>query len=172
MKQSVVNIFEVAKQRRSNSAIYRFDDKVYSKRLGHYICRCQLVGTKHFFMSTATEILNDRALLEKFSHVDVLLIKEIAEGVELTQKRLRVVELAMNGTVLFEDYKGKQTRYANSVAIADETIVKRVEREQLVAIAYRAGYLDGESAQKKILSLSKENIKNKFAKLNPFKSNK
>lgn len=172
MKHSVVNIFQAAKQRRSNSAIYRFDDKIYSKRLGHYICRCQLVGTKHFFMSAATEILNDRALLENFSHSDVLLIKEIAEVVQRTQNRLKVVELAMNGTVLLEDYKGKQTRYANSVAVTDESIVKRVERDQLVAIAYRAGYLDGESTQKKLLKLSKENIKNKFAKLNPFKPNK
>lgn len=122
----------------------RYDDYIYHSLRRAYVCRVQKVGTKTFVYMTPSEIINDEGVLSNFSSKDGVIIERHFQSEKARRNKLELLETdTIKGTVLFKDYQGKKTRYAEKTILLDEELQNKISSKVVAQIGYRAGVKDG-----------------------------
>lgn len=146
----------------------RLEDIIYSKSHGHEICVMQLVGKSAFPKYTTEELLSDPNAMIGLSPQDAVTITRLDYLIKERKRKLKVLEIDRNGTILLRDSSGKEVRYSEKHISSSREIIKDMISEDAHDLGYRVGFKDGFGA-KKFTNQTSKNIKAQLMKFNPFK---
>lgn len=144
----------------------RLEDIIYSKSHGHEICIMQLVGKSAFPKYTPEELLSDPRAMDGLSPQDAVQITRLDHLIKERKKKLQVLEIDRNGTILLMDSSGKEQRYSEKNISRSREMIKEMHSEDAHDLGYRVGLREGLGIKKYAKKAS--NIKDRLYSLISF----
>ena len=144
----------------------------FSSKHGHEICVMQLAGKNAFPKYTANEILSNPKAMVGLSPQDAVTITKLDYLIKERKRRLHVLEIDTNGTIVLMDTSGKVKRYSEKEISSERILLGSMNSEDAHDLGYRVGFREGFSIIKKQEKILITIIKNKIRKLAPLFSKK
>jgi len=138
----------------------------YSHKHRHEICVMQLVGKNAFPRFTPEELLSNPKAMIGLSPQDAAVIAQLDFVIKDRNKKLQVLEVDKNGTLLLRDVNGVVKRYSEKYLSSDREMIKSLNSEDAHDLGYRVGFRDG-IAIKKMKNQLLDSFKNAVRKLIP-----
>lgn len=145
----------------------RLVDIVYSKSHGHEICVMHLTGKNAFPKCTTEELLADPKAMIGLSPMDAITITRLDYAIRERKRKLQVLEVDRNGTILLRDSSGRECRYSEKLISSQRDMIKDFNSEDAHDLGYRVGFREGFSA-KKYKKQASDYVKSKWMSINPF----
>ncbi|CAM4376097.1 MAG: hypothetical protein LEGION0403_FIIPPAGN_02055 [Legionella sp.] len=145
----------------------RLEDIIYSKKHGHEVCVMQLVGKNAFPQYTTEELLSDPNALKGINPLDAIEITKLHYTIKERKRKLKVLEVDRNGTIVLRDSSGKEQRYSERQLSSSRELIKEMMSEDAHDLGYRVGFKDGLFARKTIKE--KKTVKAKILDLIKFR---
>lgn len=115
----------------------------YSPKHRHEICVMQLAGKNAFPKYTPEELLRNPKAMVGLSPQDAAVIAQLDFTIKERNKKLQVLEIDKNGTVLLRDVNGVVKRYSEKYLSSDREMIKSLNSEDAHDLGYRVGFKDG-----------------------------
>ncbi len=114
----------------------------YSPKHRHEICVMQLVGKNAFPKYTPEELLSNPKAMVGLSPQDAAVIAKLDFVIKDRNKKLQVLEVDKNGTLLIRDVNGVVKRYSERYLSSDREMIKSLNSEDAHDLGYRVGFRD------------------------------
>ena len=157
-------------QRVERDYTMRLKDIVYSKAHGHEICIMQQLGRSSLLEYTVEELLSNLDTMIGLSPEDTVTITRLDHLIKERKKKLLVLEVDRNGSILLIDFYGNEQRYSEKHISSSRELIKEMKSEDAHDLGYRVGFREGLFAKK--YPKQSSNIKSKFFRLISFRRNK